>query len=274
MLAFPLHGYIYILDTDASGFAIGGLLSQLQPKSMGDVEVEIQEPIALEEEQEVEKVDSDDDDEEGLACTVRINCLSHEHLEPQHSQISYDHLLKALEDRRTRACQQSEELSIRTRANSQHEGKSNSTNVQPTDVMRVKDDTEQRSGSSLPSRFEQITQHPHWRLLPESQQIRLKAQHANELRKNERTRPRQKLTARVDICKIQEREKLCQLIRVKFGNTAARRVNSLTTSGECHESELELTKPKDTTSGNDRETNIICKSNVTTSGIEVLCKTS
>ena len=32
VLAYPMEGCTYILDTDASGFAIGGVLSQLQPK--------------------------------------------------------------------------------------------------------------------------------------------------------------------------------------------------------------------------------------------------
>ena len=247
MLAFPLHGYTYILDTDASGFAIGGVLSQLQPKSMGDVEVEIQEPIALEEEQEIEKVDSDDDDDEGLACTVRINCVSQQHSEPQHSEILYDHLLEALEVRRTRACQQIEKPSIRTREESQHEQESHRTRVQQTAVPRVENNFKLRQEKPVRNRLEQMMQQPHWRQISESQKVRLISQHEKEMGERGKTRPHKKLPVERNSYKIRERERLCQLVRVKFGNTATRQVNSLTTSGECHESELELAKPKDTT---------------------------
>ena len=82
-------------------------------------------------------MDSDEDDDEGLACTVRINCLSQQHSEPQHSEISYDHLLEALEAQRTRTCQQTEKLSIRTREESQHGQESRSARVQQMAAPRV-----------------------------------------------------------------------------------------------------------------------------------------
>ena len=43
LLAFPKHGCVYILDTDASTWAIGAVLSQLQPNENGEME---ERPIA------------------------------------------------------------------------------------------------------------------------------------------------------------------------------------------------------------------------------------
>ena len=43
LLAFPKHGCVYILDTDASTWAIGSVLSQLQPNENGEME---ERPIA------------------------------------------------------------------------------------------------------------------------------------------------------------------------------------------------------------------------------------
>ena len=242
VLAFPIHGYTYILDTDASGFAIGGVLSQLQPKSLEGIEAELQKPVAVEDINEKEE-SVEQPATEGSVCFASASNEELTSARKKEVEVQQEHLLAALETRRS---PQASKVAVEVESTRAQQPGDASVSTSPFTQHSYKSACVAHKGSER-ARGEHFKTSVKWQQLPESQRTRLLIQHEREQQLPARRLARTKGSTRLDEVKLNDRQRLCQLVRARFSQPVSGEVNSVTTSGECHESELELVKPKDTT---------------------------